>query len=160
MRFSEQYKFIPCLNDGDLNAGATLDTDSICMKGMSHICFIVSMQTHAVADVTLTAHCGKTNAAISSTIYFDYRWGSAAQAAATCDVLAAAGSKVNTLVIAHATSDNKMLLVEIPAEYLDRTNDEEWIQLRLTCGTATGNVSVTAIAVPRYPQQTIPTAIA
>ena len=149
MRFPEKYKVVPVLNDGDLNAGATLDTDSINMKNFHYATFLINLQTVDTADVTLTAHSGATDAGIDSTLYFDYAYGGAAQGSASCDVLAAS-TNANTLVIANATYDNYLLVVEVDASAMDVANGEEWLTLRFTCGAATGNVCIVAILEPRY----------
>jgi len=149
MRFPELYKVVPVLNDGDLDAGATLDTDSINMKNYHYATFLINIQDIATADVTLTAHSGATNGAITSTLYFDYAYGGAAQASVNCDVLSAS-TNANTLVIANATYDNYLLVVEVDASDMDTANHEEWLTLRFTCGTATGNVCIVAILEPRY----------
>ena len=149
MRFQEKYKVVPVLNDGDLDAGATLDTDSINMSKYHFATFLINIQDIGVADVTLTAHSGATDGAITSTLYFDYAYGGAAQASANCDVLSAS-TNANTLVIGNASKDNFLLVVEVDASAMDVANGEEWLTLRFTCGAATGNVCIDAILEPRY----------
>jgi len=159
MRFPEEYKIVPVLNDGDLNAGANLDTDSINMKNYHRATFIIGIQVLDTADVTLYAYSGATDAAVDSALTFHYAFGGAAQASANCDVLAADATSA-ALVIANATYDNYMLIVEVDAADMDLANNEEWLTLRFVCGAATGNVQIHAILTPRYKHNLMGTALA
>ena len=156
---AEQKKIVPVMSDGDLNAGATLDTDSINMKNYHRATFVIGLQTMGGADPVMTVYSGATDGACTSALTFRYAFGSAAQATALCDVLAA-WTQAATLTIAHATYDNYMLIVEIDAVDMDVANAEEWLTLRFTCGAATGNVQIYAILDPRYTQNVSESALA
>lgn len=156
---AENFKIVPVMSAGNLDAGATLDTDSINMKNYHRATFIIGLQTLGGADPVLTVNSGATDGAITSALTFRYAFGSAAAAAANCDVLAA-WTQAATLTIAHATYDNYMLIVEIDAVDMDMANAEEWLTLRFTCGAATGLVQIHAILDPRYTQNVSESALA
>jgi len=150
MRLAELMKIVPVLSDGDLNAGATLDTDSINMKNYHRATFIVGLQDLGGASATLEVYSGATDGACTSALTFHYAFGGAAQGAADCDVLAA-DATANTLTLTHGTYDNYMLIVEVDAVDMDVANAEEWLTMRFTDpGGATGNVQVHALLEPRY----------
>lgn len=149
MRLPELFKISPVLNDGDLNAGANLDTDSINMKNFHRATFIVGFQTIATASPVLYLYSGATDGTCTSALTFHYAFGGAAQATANCDVLAADATSA-ALTITHGTYDNYMLIVEIEADSMDVANGENWLTMRMVCTTATGNVQVHAILTPRY----------
>jgi len=160
MMLAEQFKLVPVLSDGDLNAGVTLDTDSINMKNYHHATFIIGLQTLAGASATLEAYSGATDGACTSALTVNSAFGSAAQGSANCDVLTAwtSGSSVT---LTHGTYDNYMLVIEVPATAMDLDNGENWLTLRFTDpGGATGNVQVHAILKPRYANGQSPTALA
>jgi hypothetical protein len=160
MNLAEQFKLVPVLSDGDLNAGATLDTDSINMKNFHHATFIIGLQTLAGASQTLEVYSGATEGACTSALTVNYAFGSAAQGSANCDVLAAWTSAAS-ITLTHSTYDNYMLVVEVPATAMDLANKENWLTLRFTDpGGATGNVQVHAILKPRFGNGQSPTALA
>ena len=159
MRFPENFKVVPVLNDGDLNAGANLDTDSINMKNFHRATFIIGLQTVDTADVTLYAYSGADATTLTSALTFHYAFGSAAQGTALCDVLGADATSA-ALLIANATYDNYMLIVEVDAADMDIANSESWLALRFVCGAATGNVQIHAILEPRYTGNVSGTALA
>lgn len=160
MKLAEHMKVVPVLAYGDLNAGVTLDTDSIDMKNFHHATFIIQIHALGVADAALTVHSGATNGAITSALNFRYAFGGAAQGVALCDVLAAA-LEVATLDLTNATYDNFMLVVEVDASKMDMANGENWLTMRFTDpGGATGNVTVLAVLKPRYTSDRSLTALA
>ncbi len=160
MMLSEQFKLVPVLSDGDLNAGATLDTDSINMKGHHHATFIVGLQTLAGASSTLEVYSGASDGACTSALTVNYAFGGAAQGSANCDVLSAWTSAA-VITLTHGTYDNYMLVIEVPATAMDLDNSEDWLTLRFTDpGGSTGNVQVHAILKPRYANGQSPTALA
>lgn len=160
MRLAENYKIVPVGNPIDLNAGVTIDLDSINMKNFHRATFLISLGTLATASCALTVHSGATNGACTSALYFKYAFGGAAHTAANCDVLAAE-TLVNTLEVTHTAYDNFMLIVEVEADRMDRENGENWLTLRFTDpGGATGLVNAFAILEPRYSKNLSVTALA
>lgn len=163
LHLASKKKIVPVLRYGDLNAGATLDTDSIKMSKYSRATFLVQFHAIAVADSTLRVYSGATDGAATSALTFKYAFGSAAQGTALCDVLAAASTS-SALTIENATHDNFLLVVEVDAADMDTANDEEWLTLRISDdvggGGQTGNVTVIAVLEPRYQYDQSGTALA
>ena len=150
MKLGEQKKIVPIAHALDLNSAATIDCDSINMKNYHHATLIFTFDTLAGASAVLTVNSGATDGAITSALYFDYAFGSAAIASANCDVLAA-WANANTLTITHTTYDDYMLVIEVDASNMDTSNDEEWLTVRFTDpGGATGTVDGIAILESRY----------
>ena len=149
---SEKYKIVPIGSDIDLSSAAANDCDSINMKNYHKATFIIGFQTIGGAANYVALYSGATDGAKTSALTFKYAFGSAAAAAANCDVLAAWAESA-MLTVAHATYDNYMLVVEIDASKMDTANDEEWLTLSFldTDTGATGHVQVHAILESRYP---------
>jgi hypothetical protein len=161
MFLAEQLKFVPVLSDGDLNAGATLDGDSICMKNYHHCTFIVGLQTLGVASSHVKVYSGATDGAKTSALTFNYAFGGAAQGTASCDVLAAWATSAD-LTLTHGTYDNYMLIIEVSASAMDLANGEDWLTIEFSDPDtgSTGNVQVHAILQPRYTGNRSETALA
>lgn len=161
MFLNEQYKIVPIGNDIDLSSAAANDCDSINMKNYHHATFVIGFQTLGGAAIYVALYSGATDGAKTSALTFWYAFGSAAQATANCDVLAAWSTSA-MLTVAHATYDNYMLIIECPTEIMDTANDEEWLTLSFldTDTGATGNVQVHAILQPRYGNNVSVTALA
>jgi len=162
MNIAERRKIVPVLRYGDLNAGATLDTDSINMKNYSRCTFLVQWHAIGVADGTLRVYSGATDGAATTALTFHHAKGGAAQGSADCDVLAADATS-SALTIANATDDNFLQIIEVDAADMDTGNDHEWLTLRISDdvggGGQTGNVTVIAILQPRYPGNRSATAL-
>lgn len=155
---AERYKIVPVMNYGDMSS--TIYTDSINMKNYHKATFLIQLGTLGTASSVLTVTSGATDAAYTSALYFNYAFGSAAVAAATCDVLAD-WTNAATLTLTHGTYDDYMLVVEVDADVMDTANDEEWLSLVFTDpGSATGNATVFAILKPRYAGNQSVTALA
>jgi hypothetical protein len=160
MNLAERLKIVPVLRYGDLNAGATLDTDSINMRNFTRAMFIIQWHAIGVADSALTVHSGATDAAMTSALTFRYAFSPVAVGTALCDYLDAT-TEAATVTIANATHDNFMLVVEVNAADMDTANDEEWLTLRITDGGGqTGNVTIVAVLEPRYTGNRSATALA
>lgn len=161
MRLAEEKKIVPVLSDGDLNAGATLDGDSINMKNFHHATFIVGLQTLAGASSHVKVFSGATDAAKTSALTFNYAFGGAAAAAASADVLAAWATSAD-LTLTHTTYDNYMLVIEVDAADMDLANEEEWLTIEFSDPDtgSTGNVQVHAVLEPRYTGNRSATALA
>jgi len=149
MRFPEIFKVVPVLSDGDLNAGANLDTKGINMKNYHRAMFIIGIQTMGGADFVLYAYSGAAQGTLTSPLTFHYAFGGAAQGTANADVLAADATSA-ALTVGYLTKSNFMLIVELEAVVMDMDNAENWLSLRCVCGSATGNIQVHAILEPRY----------
>ena len=159
MYLAEKFKIVPVLSD--IAMGSTPTTcDSINMKNYHRATFLISIgNTMAGANYTMTAHSGKTDAALTSTLYFKYAFAGTAGLGVTADVLAA-DAYVNTLAIAHGTYDSWMLVVEVDAADMDMANQEEWLTLSFADAGTTGDLSIFAILEPRYTGALSATALA
>ena len=151
MKLAEEYKIAVVASDIDLNTSATNPCDSINMKNYHRATFVINFQTLGGAAAYVMAHSGATDGALTSALTFRYAFGSAASLTANADVLGAESTSA-ALVVAHATYDNYMLIVEVDASDMDVANGEEWLTLSFpdTATGATGNVSAVAILEPRY----------
>ena len=159
MRFPEMYKVVPVMSDLAMGSTPT-KSDSINMSKFHRATYIIMIgNTLAGADATLTVWSGATDAAVTSQIYFKYAFSGGAGLSATADVLAA-DSYVNTLLIAHATKDCFMLIVEVDVADMDMANQEEWLTLSFADAGTTGEISAVAILEPRYSQACSVTALA
>lgn len=161
MFLAEQYKIVPILSDQDLNGAASMSGDSINMKNYHHCTFIVGFQTLGDAAIYVGVYSGATDGALTSALTFNYAFGGAAAASANCDVLAAWATSA-MLTVAHATYDNYMLVIEVPAAIMDQENNENWLTIAFldTDTGATGNVQVHAILQSRYLKNCSITALA
>ena len=158
MKLAENFKVVPIISIGDLNAGATLSGDSINMKNYHRCTFLVMMHALGGAANYILIYSGATAAALTTAETFRYAFGGAATESAGADVLAAATTSAN-LEVAHATYDNYMLVCEIDAS--DMTDGQEW--LTFSCADtdtgSTGGMSVFAILEPRYSSDRSATAL-
>ena len=159
MFFPEKYKIVPIANDLALTANPTM-FDSINMKNFHRATIVIQTHTLGGGDPTLTCLSGITQGVKTSTLYFTYAFAGSTVLGATADVLAA-DACVNTLVIAHATYDNWMLIVQVDAADMDMANQEEWLTLNFAdAGATTGNASAIALLEPRYTGALSATALA
>jgi len=151
MKFPEKYKVVPVASDIDLTGSETNPADSINMKNYHHATFLINYQDIGVAASYVNVHSGTTDGALTSALTFNYAFMATAAGGVNCDVLNADATS-NNLVVAHATYDNFMLVVEIDASDMDIANGEEWLTLSFpdTATNGTGNVSAVAILEPRY----------
>jgi hypothetical protein len=158
--FIETYKLVPVLSDGDLNAGATLNGDSINMKGYHRCTYIIGLQTLGGASSHVKVFSGISDAAKTSALTFRYAFGGAATASASSDVLAAWSTSAD-LTLTHGTYSNYMLIIDVKAEEMDLENDEDWLTIEFSDPDtgSTGNVQVHAVLEPRYSQNRSATAL-
>ena len=149
---------VPIAHNEAITGGVTCD--SLNMKNYHHASFLFIFDTLAGGDSTLALSSGITDGAITSTLYYDYAWATAAEPAANCDLLTAYAN-ANTLTITNGTYSDYMLMVEIDSAAMDMTNQEEWLTAVFTDpGAATGNVTGFAILYPRFGSAQSPTALA
>jgi len=157
MKLAEEKKVVLVASALNLDTGATQMTKGINMKNFHRCTFLIDVGTMGVANATLRAYSGATDAALTSTIAFKYAYGGSTclwgSIAAGADVLAAETTvpAADGLIIMQATYPNYLLVVEVEATMMDVANGEEWLSLQFTdAGGATGLVSVFAVLDPRY----------
>ena len=158
MNIAEKYKIVPVMNN--ISLATTVYTDSINMKNYHDATFLIQLETLGTASSVLTVQSGTADSTYSSALYFNYAFGTAATAAATCDVLAAT-TNANTLTLTYGTYSDFPLVVHVEATDMDLANNEEWLALKFTDpGSATGTATVFAILTPRYKGNVSGTALA
>ena len=143
---------VPVASDMDVSGSATNPADSINMKDVHEVTFLVNFQDLGGAALYCKVYSGATAAALTSALTFRYAFMSAAATAANADVPAADWQTSSNLSIAHATYDNFMLVIEVDASDMDIANGEEWLTISFpdTDTGATGNLSCAAIVKPRF----------
>lgn len=148
---SENFHIVPVGSDLDLNSAATVDCDSINMENVHKVTFIVGLQTLGGANPDFAPYGGASNGTCTAVVPFKYAYGSAAQAAANCDVLADWTDASALVAIDHSAKDNFMLIIEVDAKAMAKAG-YSWITLRFadTLTGATGNVQVHAVCQMRY----------
>ena len=150
---SEEYKIVPIMSDNDMNVGdPTTSGDSINMSGYHWATFIVGIQTLGGANPTIGVYSGAADGVCTTFVPFNYAYGGAAAAAASCDVLAAWTKATAVVTIAHASKDNFMLIIEVDAAEMNIALGHKWLTLQVGDPStgATGNIQVHAILKPRF----------
>lgn len=157
MRFSERFKIIPLTESADVTT-AGVDTQGVHVGKLSEICFLLNFGA-ITADDALKVYVGATNAAKTTAIAFKYRLAAADTKVALSDTLgaftdvAAAG-----LTLTATTFDHKLVVVEIDSQAIPDATP--WVILEIAGSATTQNVSIIAIAMPRYASTSgLPTAI-
>jgi hypothetical protein len=147
---SENYKIVPVAHALDLDNAADNDCDSINMSKYHKATFIFTFDTLGGNSAVMTVNSGASDGVCTSTMYFNYAWGSAAIGSANCDVLSD-WTNANTLTITHGDFDDDLLILEVDAAAMDTANGEEWLTVRFNDpGGATGTLDGIAILQPRY----------
>ena len=136
---SSLYKYVPLVASANIASG--LDSESFNMAGMRRIMILVQFSSDLSGNPVLTLYSGVTNAAKTSIVTFNYRYGGAACASASADVLSATTTSA-ALTCTGTTFVSRMLIIEIWAEQI--TDGHKYLTLQV--GTCTAGV-MTAIAV-------------
>ena len=170
MKLAEEKKVILVTSALDLNTGDPATTKGINMKGYHNCTFLIDIGTMTVANATIKVWSGATDMDLASEVAFKYAYGASTSlwaAAGTtpasgADILAAETTAVAAtgLVVVQATYPNFMLMIEVDASDMDVANEEEWLSISITCGTAEGLVTIFAILDPRYTSNRSATALA
>lgn len=145
---NENFKVVPVMNYADISS--TVYADCINMKNYHKCTYLIMCNALAGATATLTVTSGAADAAYTSALYFNYAWGGAATAAASCDVLSA-WTNAASCALTHTTYSGFMLVVEVSASDMDIANSENWLSFVITtAGSVTGRVSAFAVLEPRF----------
>lgn len=161
MELAERFKIVPVANYMDISP-ATAYTDSINMKNFHKATFIFQVGTLGGNDSHIYAYSGAADATYTSPIPFKYSFGTAATAAASCDVLVAeTASAAGPLHLTFGTYSDFMLIIEVDAADMDMANQEEWLAIGFldTDTLCTGRVTGFAILEPRYTKNLSVTAL-
>jgi len=155
MRLSEKYKVVGLGTSADFNAGFT--ADSINMTNFHNVMFVLTFGAITGAGpFVLTIKSGASAGVQTTAETFAYRYGSAAQGAATADVYTAWATSAGLNMVV-ATLTTRCFIVEIEAAAL--TAGQPWLTLAFDGGADSGLVGAVAILVPRYCANAIATAI-
>jgi hypothetical protein len=158
MRFSERYRFLPLTESADVTT-AGVDSQSVNMGKFHSIAFMFNFGTVAANDA-LKFYVGAADATKTTAIAFKYRLAAADTGAASSDTLGAFTDVASSgLTLTAATFDHKLVIVEFDSQAI--ADDTPWLTAEIAGSATTQNVSVTAIAVPRWASNAgTPTAVA
>ena len=163
MIFAEKYKIV-LTSAIDLNAAATVDTDSIDMSRFHHCTYCIDVGSMTGADAAMTIASGATAGAYTSVLSFDYAYGQATAIYSAPGVghdVLDAWTNAATLTITHSSYSNYMLICYLKASAMDTANEEEFLTPVFTDpGTAEGTVDCILLLEPRYPENRSGTALA
>lgn len=157
MRFSERYKIIPLTESADVTT-AGVDTQAIHVGKLHEVCFLLQFGS-VVADDVLKVYVGAATATKTTAVAFKYRLAAADTKVALSDTLGAFTSVASTgLTLTAATFDHRLVVVEIDSQAIDDATP--WVILEIAGSATTQNVTILAIAWPRYASNAgTPTAI-
>lgn len=153
MLLCEQFKVIGCGYTADYNGGYT--AESINTEGLHKIMYVLSFGA-VTGDAVLTVKSGASDGVQTTAETFYYRYGGAAQGAASSDVYSAIATSA-ALTLTGTTYGTRTAIVEIDCTAL--TSGQPWVTLALSNAADAGILHVVAVCVPRYAGNAIPTAI-
>ena len=136
---SSLYKLVPLVASANITAG--LDSESFNIAGMRRIMILCQFSSDLSGNPILTLYSGITNAAKTTIVTFNYRYGGAACASALADVLSATTTSA-ALTCTGTTFVSRMLVIDLWAEQI--TDGHKYLTLQI--GACTAGV-MTAIAV-------------
>lgn len=147
MRFSERYKIIPLTKSADVTT-AGVDTQSVHVGKVHEVAFLLNFGA-VTNDDALKVYVGAATATKTTAIAFKYRHAAADTNVALSDTLGAVTSVASTgLTLTAATFDNKLLVLEIDSQAIDDATP--WVTLEIAGSGTAQNVSIIAIAQPRF----------
>jgi hypothetical protein len=157
MRFSERFKILPLTESADVTT-AGVDTKSINVGLVHEVCFLLNFGA-VTADDALKVYVGAATATKTTAIAFKYRLAAADTKVALSDTVGAFTSVASTgLTLTAATFDHKLVVLEIDSQAIDDATP--WVTLEIAGSASAQNISIVAIAEPRYASTTgAPTAI-
>lgn len=158
-RYAQGLKMLPVLAPVALTTSA-VSCQSVDMDQNHWATFLVSfgvMTSDAtdVITVTVEASTASATAATDTAIAFKYRL----SAAVGTDTMGAISDATTAGVAITATSDNKMLVIDVDAAVLPAVGDDfKFLRVVLTPSAEHGGSIISAVALlePRYPGNTIP----
>lgn len=158
MTFSEQYRFLALTESADVTTNG-VDSQSVHMGKFHRIAFMFNFGAVAAND-TLKFFVGAADATKTTAIAFKYRLASADTGAASSDSFGAFTAVADTgLTLTAATFDHKLVIVEFDSQAI--ADDTPWLTAEIAGSATTQNISITAIAQPRWASNAgTPTAVA
>lgn len=155
LHLMEGLHIIPLGYTADFNGGFT--AESINTKNIHSILYLLSYGAVTGATAAaLTVKSGASDATQTTAETFYSRYSNAAQAAATGDTWTAWTSQT-TLSVASATITTRAQQVYIDCSTL--TNGQPWVTLALSSDADSGILHGFAVCWPRYPGNSIATAV-
>ncbi len=147
MRFSERYKLIPLTESADVTTNG-VDSKSVNVGLLHEIAFLLNFGA-ITADDVLKVYTGAATATKTTAVAFKYRLAAADTKSALSDTLGAFTDVTSSgLTLTAATFDHKLLVVEIDSQAID--DAKPWVTLEIAGSGTTQNVSIVAIARPRF----------
>lgn len=147
MRFSERFKIIPLTESADVTSSG-VDTQAVNVGKLHEICFLLNFGA-ITADDTLKVYVGAATATKTTAVAFKYRLAAADTKVALSDTLGALTDVASTgLTLAATTFDHKLVVVEIDSQAI--ADATPWVILEIAGSATTQNVSIIAIAEPRF----------
>jgi hypothetical protein len=147
MKFSEQYRILPLTESADVTTNG-VDGESINMGLVHNVCFLINFGS-ITADDTLKFYVGAATATKTTAIAFSYRLAAGDTKAASSDSFGAFTAVASTgLTLTAATFDHKLVVVEFESQAI--ADATPWLTLEIAGSATTQNVSVVAIANPRF----------
>jgi hypothetical protein len=128
---SSLFKLVPILASANITAG--VDCDSFSLLGVRRVMIIVMFSTDLSGNPVLTLYSGATNGAHTTALTFNYRYGGAAIASASADVLTAFATSA-ALTCTGTTFVSRMLTIEIWADQV--TDGHKFLTLQVGACTA------------------------
>ena len=147
MRLYQEKQMIPLLSSADIVSG--IDSDSINCENFHHVSFqLVFGPSYAGATPTeIKLFEGATVGVKTTALMFNYVYTSGAIKAASADIMTAETTSA-ALSIATATMTSRMLVIELDMSAM--ATGMKWLTLEFSNDADAGELSVVAIADPRY----------
>lgn len=158
MRFSERYHILPLTESADVTTNG-VDTQSVNIGKFHELCFLLNFGA-VTANDALKVYVGAADATKTTAVAFKYRLAAADTGAASSDTFGAFTDVASSgLTLTAATFDHKTVTVEVDAQAI--SDDTPWVTLEIAGSATTQNISIVAIARPRYASNAgTPTAVA
>lgn len=158
--FSQENLIIPLCVDAT-SVTSNVEMDSFSMEGYNQATILIVHSAALTGNSILTVECASTDSGDSSDATFHYRYGGAAAASASADILSADATS-SALTLTAATYQGRLIVLELLASELPVSGSTVYENVTVDWdGTASAG-TVTAIAIlsqPRHSRAVMPTAI-
>jgi len=154
MRLCEDKKIVPIINSADIVSG--LDSDSINVKGASHVALLCMFGPSLSGDPVLTLYEGATDGAKTAIVTFPYRYGGAAVGSASSDILSTETTSA-ALTCTGTTFVSRILIIEVDVAIM--TDGYDWLTLQVGSEASAGELTVVAVIEPGYKSPALDTVL-
>jgi hypothetical protein len=156
MLLSEKFQFIPVIESADYGSAGE-DGDSINMGKVHHVALAFSFGA-LTGNSVLKFYSGATAGTKTTALAFRYRLGAQDYETAASDTYGALTAvTADGLTLTATTFDHRSLIVEFDSA--DMTADEPFLTVEIDDTATVLNVACLGIAEPRYPANTMATAL-